>query len=49
VKSYSDNIERDFYLKEIANLLDVNTKIVYDLFNRARITKSEDDNSMAKS
>jgi DNA primase len=41
VKSYSDNIERDFYLKEIAKLLDIHTKIIYDLFNRTRITKSK--------
>lgn len=49
VKSYSDNIERDYYLKEIANLLNLNTKIVYDLFNRARISWTTDDNSKLKS
>jgi len=38
VKSYSDNIEKDFYLKEISKLLDINTKIVYDLFNRTKLT-----------
>ncbi len=38
VKSYSDNIEKDFYLKEISRLLDINTKIVYDLFNRVKFT-----------
>jgi DNA primase len=48
VKSYSDNIERDYYLKEIANLLDLNTKIIYDLFNRTRISNKSNDNDQAK-
>jgi len=38
VKSYSDNIEKDFYLKEISKRLDIHTKIVYDLFNRVKFT-----------
>ena len=37
IKSYSDNIEKDFYLKEVSKLLDIDTKIVYDLFNRIRL------------
>jgi hypothetical protein len=41
VKSYSDNIERDYYLKEISKLLDINTKIIYDMFNRTRIQKAK--------
>ena len=49
VKSYSDNIERDFYLKEIARLLDINTKIVYDLFNRTRISTKTHEEDMTKS
>lgn len=36
VKSYSDNVEKDFYLKEIANLLNINQNIVYDSFNKIR-------------
>lgn len=36
IKSYSDNIEKDFYLKEISKLLDINSKIVYDVFNRTK-------------
>lgn len=36
IKSYSDNIESDFYLKEVAKLLDISSKIVYDSFNRIR-------------
>ena len=48
VKSYSDNVEKDFYLKEIANLLDIHTKIVYDLFNRSRanISNNQDENQV---
>ena len=38
VKSYSDNIEKDYYLKEISKLLDINQNIVYDLFNRIKFT-----------
>jgi len=41
VKSYSDNIEKDFYLKEISRLLDINPKIVYDLFNRVKFTEEK--------
>lgn len=40
VKSYSDNIEKDFYLKEISKKLDINQNIVYDLFNRIKFTKN---------
>jgi len=36
VKSYSDNVEKDYYLKEIAELLDINKNIVYDTFNRTK-------------
>ena len=38
VKSYSDNVEKDFYLKEISKLLDINQNIVYDSFNRIKFT-----------
>lgn len=34
LKSYSDNIEKDFYIKEISNLLDIPTKIIYDELNK---------------
>jgi hypothetical protein len=36
-------------LKEIARLLDVNTKIVYDLFNRTRISTKTHEEDMTKS
>jgi hypothetical protein len=38
VKSYSDNIEKDYYLKEISKRLDINQNIVYDMFNRIKFT-----------
>ncbi|MBT3727375.1 hypothetical protein HOG21_07120 [bacterium] len=40
IKSYSDNIEKDFYLKEVAKLLDISTNIVYDAFNRIKFTSN---------
>ena len=44
IKSYSDNIESDFYLKEVAKLLDISSKIVYDSFNRIRFWTKNDEN-----
>jgi DNA primase len=41
LKSYSDNVEKDFYIKEIAQKLDINIKIVYDEFNKLRFKKEE--------
>lgn len=43
VKSYSNNIEKDYYLKEISNLLDINQNIVYDSFNKTRLKTSRDN------
>ena len=43
VKTYSDNIEKDFYLKEISLLLDINMKIIYDIFNKTRIKHSSNE------
>lgn len=34
LKSYSDNIEKDFYIKEISSLLDIPTKLIYDELNK---------------
>lgn len=45
VKSYSDNVEKDFYLKEISNLLNINSNIVYDSFNKIRFTNHESKNA----
>ncbi|MDP2090458.1 MAG: DNA primase [Candidatus Gracilibacteria bacterium] len=38
VKSYSDNIEKDYYLKEISKRLDINQNLIYDSFNRIKFT-----------
>lgn len=45
VKSYSDNIEKDFYLKEISKILDINQNIVYDSFNRIKFTTNTSKNN----
>jgi DNA primase len=36
LKSYSDNVERDFYLKEIARELDIDKDLVYLEFSKLR-------------
>lgn len=41
LKSYSDQIERDSYIKEIASLLDISIKIIYDEFNKLKNSKEE--------
>lgn len=38
ISSYSDNIEKDHYLKEVAHILKINEKIVYDSYNKRRTT-----------
>lgn len=35
-KNYSNEIEKDFYLKEISKLLNLNEKLVYDEFNKIK-------------
>ncbi len=47
VKSYSDDVEKDFYLKEISNLLNINQNIIYDTFNKIKfksVNKKSDGN-----
>lgn len=41
LKSYTDNIEIDFYLKEIASELDLDRKIVTDEFKNTKFPKQE--------
>nr|MDD3720110.1 DNA primase [Candidatus Gracilibacteria bacterium] len=41
LKSYSDNIEKDFYIKEISKLLDIPTKLIYDELNKIPNGKEE--------
>lgn len=39
LKSYSDIIERDYYLKEISKKLDISLNVLYDLFSKMSQTK----------
>lgn len=41
LKSYSDNVERDFYLKEISKELDISRDMVYLEFSKMRNKKAE--------
>lgn len=45
IKSYSDNVEKDFYLQEVAKLLAIKESIIYDRFNKIRFKykKSEEE------
>lgn len=43
IKNYQDNIERDYYLKEISKKLDISLDIVYLEFNKTRLQKREDN------
>lgn len=43
IKSYSDNIEKDFYLKEVSKLLDIHQNIVYDSFNKIRFSRTKEN------
>ena len=44
IKSYSDEIEKDTYLKEVSQLLDVPTHIVYDAFKKHKVSKQPIEN-----
>jgi len=39
LKSYSDNIEKNTYLKEISKKLDIDIQIIYDEFNKIRFKR----------
>jgi len=39
IKSFSDPIEKDFYLKEISNKLNITETLVYDAFNRLKLER----------
>ena len=41
IKSFSDPIEKDFYLKEISSKLNITESIVYDAFNRLRLERTK--------
>ncbi len=50
IKSFSDTVEQDIYLKEVASKLGLNQNIIYDKFNRMRFerAKKDEDNSDSK-
>ncbi len=39
INSYSDQIEKEFYIKEISKLLDISERIIYDKLNRFFLKK----------
>ena len=39
VKQYSDSLEREIYLKEIAKTFDIKDQVIYDEFNKIKIGK----------
>ncbi len=45
-KSYSDNLEKDYYLKEITKRLNLRESVIYDAFNKIRLEQelSKTDN-----
>ncbi len=40
VKSFNDNVEKDYYLKEISKKLDIKLEIVYNEYNKTKIEKN---------
>lgn len=43
VKNYQDDIEKDFYLKEISRKLDIKLEIIYDEYNKTKFEKRHDE------
>lgn len=43
IKSYENNVEKDFYLKELSQKLDIKLDIVYLEYNKTRIKKDENE------
>ena len=41
IKSYQDNIEKDYYLKEVSEKLDIKLDLIYLEYNKTRISKDE--------
>lgn len=48
IKSYSNDIEKDFYLKETSKLLKISEKIIYDEFNKIRLKYDRNLESISK-
>ena len=49
IKSYQDNIEKDYYLKEVSDRLDIKLDIVYLEYNKTKIQKSRETPFVYKS
>lgn len=49
VKNYQDNIEKDFYLKEISKKLDIKLEIIYQEYNKTKLEKRVDEFQVKKS
>ena len=49
LKSYSDNIEKNTYLKEISKKLDIDIQIIYDEFNKIRFKRERKQMQVDKS
>lgn len=41
IKSYSDEIEKDSYIKEVAKLLNISINIIYDEYKKTKIPRNE--------
>jgi DNA primase len=48
IKSYQDNIEKDYYLKEVSDKLDIKLDLVYLEYNKTKLSKSREDNFVYK-
>ena len=49
IKTFSNPVEQDFYLKELAKKLDLREKIVYDYFNKLRFKRERIEKTSKKS
>lgn len=49
IKSYNDTIERDYYLKEVSDKLDIKLDLVYQEYNKTKIQKSREETYVYKS
>lgn len=48
LKSYSDNVEKDFYIKEISDKLDIPKETVYEEFSKIRQIIKKDESKVKK-
>ncbi len=48
VKNYQDNVEKDFYLREISKRLDIKLDVIYLEYNKTKLAKREDEFQVSK-